>query len=254
MWDPQTYLAFADYRNRPFHELVARIGAVEPRRVVDLGCGPGNLTVTLAERWPNADVQGFDSSPEMIEQARARGVKASVADIADWTPAPDVDVVVSNAALHWLPQYAELLRNWLPALSADAWFAMQVPGNFAEPSHALTRELATESQWKDALSEVVLREKNVVLEPADYASLAASAGCDIDAWETTYLHALQGENPVLEWISGTALRPIRAALDDEQWQRFRAELAPRLRAAYPQRADGTTWFSFRRVFVVAHRR
>jgi trans-aconitate 2-methyltransferase len=128
---------------------------------------------------------------------------------------------------------------------------VQVPGNFTAPSHVLTRELAASPAWASRLAEVVLREDDAVAAPLEYANLLADAGCAVDAWETTYVQPLTGPSPVLEWIAGTALRPIRAALPDAEWERFRASLAPLLDAAYPTRGDGVTWFEFRRVFFVA---
>jgi len=251
VWDPEKYLDYADLRARPFHDLIARIGATSPRRVVDLGCGPGNLTVSLKERWPGAVLECGDSSPEMVESARSRGLDASLLDVRDWSPAPDTDVVVSNAVLQWVPGHASLLRRWVSELPAGAVVAIQVPGNFNAPSHALTRELAASPAWASRLADVVLREDDAVLSPLGYANLLADAGCGVDAWETTYMQPLRGPHAVLEWITGTALRPVRAALPDEEWEQFRAELAPRLDEAYPTRADGTTWFEFRRVFFVA---
>lgn len=247
MWDPAKYLAFADHRSRPFHELVARIAATAPRRVVDLGCGPGNLTETLALRWPDAVIEASDSSAEMVGAARARGLDAHVADVADWKPAPDTDVVVTNAVLQWVPGHPDLLRRWMGELPSGAWLAMQVPGNFDGPSHQLLRELAA-TTWRSEL-DGVLRDESPVLDPAGYADVLAVS--QVDAWETTYLQRLEGEDAVLEWITGTALRPVRAALDDERWAAFRAELAPLLREAYPVRSDGSTWFPFRRIFAVA---
>jgi trans-aconitate 2-methyltransferase len=251
MWDPGKYLAFADHRSRPFFDLVGRVAAEAPRRVVDLGCGPGNLTSSLAGCWPSAVVEASDSSPEMVAAARERGIDASVLDVREWQPAEDTDVVVSNAVLQWVPGHEELLARWVKQLPHGAWLAFQVPGNFDAPSHVRVRELAASARWRDRLAAVVLREDGAVLDPAGYAALLSDAGCVVDAWETTYLQRLTGDDPVLEWITGTALRPIRNALADADWQEFRAELAPRLRADYPQRADGTTWFPFRRVFAVA---
>lgn len=251
MWDPEAYLTYGDLRGRPFHELVARIPAERPRRVVDAGCGPGNLTATLARRWPSARVEAFDSSPEMVEAARAEGIAATVADVVDWTPEPDTDVLVSNATLQWITGHADLLRRWAGLLPSGAWLAMQVPGNFDAPSHVLTRRLAASERWRTRLADVSLRGADAVGAPEDYADLLADAGCTVDAWETTYVQRLEGDDAVLEWISGTALRPIRAALADADWETFRGELAELLAEAYPQRADGTTWFPFRRVFVVA---
>lgn len=251
MWDPTTYLTFADHRGRPFRDLVARIGAEQPRKVVDLGCGPGNQTITLADRWPGAEVEGIDSSPEMVAAARELGVAARVGDVNDWSPSPDTDVVLTNAVLQWVPGHAELLRRWAGQLPSGAWLAMQVPGNFAAPSHALIRQQVESATWRSTLSDLVLREDDAVATPRQYADLLTDAGCQADAWETTYTQLLSGENPVLEWVIGTALRPIKAALDDAGWQAFVDELAPAMRAAYPSRPDGTTWFDFRRVFVAA---
>ncbi|HEX3781409.1 MAG TPA: trans-aconitate 2-methyltransferase [Pseudonocardiaceae bacterium] len=251
MWDPSKYLAFADHRGRPFRELVNRVGASAPRRVVDLGCGPGNLTETLSGRWPSATIEAFDSSPEMVEAAKARGIDAYLADVNTWRPKPDTDVVVTNAVLQWVPGHQDLMRSWVEQLPAGAWLAVQVPGNLNAPSHQAIRDLVATPKWRPALTEVRLREEDAVLRPQGYADLLADAGCTADAWETTYIQQLAGPDPVLEWVTGTALRPIRAALDDDAWQDFRADLAVPLREAYPPRADGTTWFPFRRVFVVA---
>jgi trans-aconitate 2-methyltransferase len=251
MWDPTTYLTFADHRGRPFHDLVARIGADRPRRVVDLGCGPGNQTATLTTRWPDATIEGVDSSAEMVEAARAHGIAARVGDVNEWAPEPDTDVAIANAVLQWVPKHRELLRRWVQQLPSGAWLAMQVPGNFGAPSHVLIREQAESPAWRSALASLVLRADDAVDMPQEYADLLAAAGCQVDAWETTYLQLLTGEDPVLEWVTGTALRPIRAALDDQGWDDFVTQLRPKLRAAYPTRDNGTTWFEFRRVFVVA---
>jgi trans-aconitate 2-methyltransferase len=246
-WDPALYRSFDDHRSRPFHDLVARVGATAPRRVVDAGCGPGHLTSVLGARWPGAVVEAFDASPDMVDAARANGVDAVVRDVVDWTPEPDTDVVVANAVLQWEPTHPQLMRRWADALPAGGWLAVQVPGNFDAPSHVLTRELAAAPPWRNA---VTLRGTETVRDPAGYAELLAPVA-QVDAWETTYLQRLTGDDPVLRWISGTALRPVRDALDDAAYAAFVAELAPRLRAAYPPSVDGSTWFPFRRIFVVA---
>jgi trans-aconitate 2-methyltransferase len=249
-WDPALYLSFDEHRARPFHDLLARVGAENPRRVVDLGCGPGHLTGLLAARWPAAVVAAVDNSPEMVAAARERGIDATLGDVVDWSPTPEIDVVVSNAVLHWVPSHPQLLPRWLAALPAGAWFALQVPGNAAAPSHALVAEQLAEPRWRGSAA---LDEGVRVLDPPGYAELLADSGADVDAWETTYVHRLAGPDPVLRWISSTTLRPVEAALDEQDYARFRDELAPRVRAAYPQRSDGTTWFPFRRVFAVARK-
>lgn len=251
MWDPELYLAFADQRARPFYDLLSRIGAERPRRVADLGCGAGNLTVQLARRWPEAVVEALDSSPEMVAAARERGVDATVADVRDWTPRRDTDVVLSNAAVQWVPEHGDLMVRWAAQLAAGAWIGVQMPGAFETPSHAVVRALARREPYATALRDIPFRVGAVVEAPRHYAELLLDAGCSVDAWESTYVHQLTGEHPVLDWISGTFLLSVRERLDDDAWQQFRRELIPLLADAYPPRPDGTTLFPFRRVFVVA---
>ena len=247
-WDPATYLTFDDHRSRPFHDLLTRIGAIAPRRVVDLGCGPGHLTEVLSARWPDAEIDALDSSPDMVADARRRGVPARQADVRDWHPGARDDVVITNAVLQWVPGHRELLAGWLGEMPSGGWFGMQVPGNHSSPSHELLRQLLASPRWH---GRVELRAEYVVGGLDEYAATLVAAGADADVWETTYLHRLSGVHPVLTWISGTALRPVRDALTDAEWDEFRAELAPMLAEAYPASADGHTWFPFRRLFAVA---
>jgi trans-aconitate 2-methyltransferase len=251
MWNPDVYLAFADHRGRPFFDLTSRVGAEKPRRVVDLGCGPGNLTVTLSQRWPDAVIEAVDSSPEMVDAARDRGVVAAVGEIPAWSPKPDTDVVISNAALQWVPEHAELMIRWAGELPAGAWIAMQVPGNFDAPSHQAVREIARRQPFANSLGDMPWRDEHVVETPSRYADLLTDAGCRVDAWETTYVHQLTGATPVLDWITGTALTQVKSRLSEEAWQQYRQAIIPLLAEAYPTRPDGTTFFPFRRIFVVA---
>ncbi|SDS22649.1 trans-aconitate 2-methyltransferase [Friedmanniella luteola] len=252
VWSPSTYLQFADERGRPFVDLLARVGAEDPATVVDLGCGPGQLTATLARRWPSASVLGVDSSPEMVAQAQEHAdgrVRFVLGDLRTWTPAAPVDVLVSNATLQWVPGHRVLLPRLLAAVRPGGWLAFQVPGNFAEPSHALLHALAADPRYADATRGVA---RPAAADPADYLDDLTALGCTVDAWETTYLHVLAGPDAVFRWISGTGARPVLQALDDEQRPAFEAEYRSRLTAAYPERAGGTV-LPFRRVFVVAQR-
>ncbi|RKO27478.1 trans-aconitate 2-methyltransferase [Pseudarthrobacter phenanthrenivorans] len=256
-WDPEKYIQFGDYRDRPFFDLTGRVRADRPAQVVDLGCGPGNLTATLAERWPDAEVVGVDSSAEMLakagEQAAGKpSLRFQLADIADWKPSADTDVVVSNAALQWVPGHLDMMRHWLDALRPGAWFGLQVPGNFNAPSHALMRELAASTRWESKLG-TVLRGGESVGGPADYLHVLLDAGYWADAWETTYQQVLPGRDAVLEWVRGTALRPALAVLSAEDAADFEAEYAEALRKAYPQTGHGTV-YPFRRVFAVGRKR
>ena len=255
-WHPGTYLRFAGERARPFVELLARVDAASPRTVVDLGCGEGSLTASLAQRWPGARVTGVDSSAEMLAAAEAAAVPGRLAfelgDVRDWTPAGSVDVVVSNAVLQWVPGHPQLLARWAANLPPGGWLAVQVPGNFRAPTHALLADLCTAPEWADRLAAAA-PDPDTVLEPAGYADVLTGAGLAADVWETTYLHVLVGLDPVLTWVRSTVLRPVLARLDDAAAERFTAAYAAALRAAYPPRADGTTVLPFRRVFAVGHR-
>jgi trans-aconitate 2-methyltransferase len=259
MWDPGQYLRFGDERGRPFGDLLARINARAPGLVVDLGCGPGNLTAVLAERWPQAQVLGVDNSPEMISTAKAAAsamasaagpgrLSFALADIRDWQPDRPVDVFVCNAVLQWVPDHLGLLTRWAGLLAPGGWLAVQLPGNFDQPSHAILLDLVRSGRWRPLLGDVSLNRQ--AEDPAAYLDLLARAGCRVDAWETTYLHVLHGDNPVLEWYKGTGLRPVLAALPPERSAEFLAEYAGRAHDAYPPAPYGTV-LPFRRVFVVA---
>ena len=250
-WDPDRYLTYADERGRPFVELLARVDAADPAIVVDLGCGPGNLTALLVERWPGARVVGLDSSAEMIEKARATtpAVDFRVADLRDWaTGADQVDVLVSNATLQWVPGHLELLPDLVARVNPGGWLAFQVPGNFDEPSHTIRAELAAAGAVRRAHGRGRGHRPNSH-DPAVYLDALRGLGCEVDAWETTYLHVLEGEDPVFTWVSGTGARPTLQALPDDLRVRFEEEFKRRLRAAYPDR-DGRVVLPFRRIFVV----
>ncbi|MGI5149073.1 trans-aconitate 2-methyltransferase [Plantactinospora sp. CA-294935] len=267
MWDPASYLRYGDERSRPFHDLLARVAAERPRTVVDLGCGPGHLTATLPARWPTARVVGLDSSPEMIAAATGADPPAgtgpdgrsrvgfAVADARTWSPGPEVDVVVSNAVLQWVPGHEELLLRWARELTPGCWLAVQVPGNFDAASHRALREVAEAPRWRHLVADLLRAAP--VSDAAGYADLLTGANCAVDAWETTYVHQLPAtsgaaDHPVLSWMEGTALRPVRSALRGAgtAWDDFRAALNERLVEAYPVR-HGLVQFPFHRVFFVA---
>lgn len=249
-WDPDRYLAFADERGRPFLDLLQRVGAASPRRVVDLGCGPGNLTALLARRWPDAHVVGVDSSPEMLARARrgeSAGVRFEVGDVRTWEPPGVVDVMVANATYQWVPGHLDLLPRLVQRVAPGGWFAFQVPGNHDAPSHALLHELSADPRFA-AFTEGVARPSSH--DPEVYADALRDLGLVVDAWETTYLHLLGGEDPVFTWISGTGARPTLAALPTPLRDEFVSDYKALLRKAYPPGSHGTV-LPFRRVFVVA---
>jgi trans-aconitate 2-methyltransferase len=256
MWHPGEYSRFGDERSRPFFDLVGRVGAEAPAVVADLGCGPGTLTAALARRWPRAEVRGVDSSADMVEAARAlpdAGPRLSFAlgDVRDWKPDGRVDVIVSSAVLQWVPDHLDVLARWAGFLPAGGWLAFQVPGNFDQPSHRVLGELAGSDRWRPLLAHVRLNRQ--ATDPAEYLDVLAGAGCEADVWETTYLHVLHGDDPVVDWMHGTGMRPVLAALPPDRAAEFVAEYRALVREAYPAASYGTV-FPFRRVFAVAVRR
>lgn len=262
-WDPRQYLRHSTHRTRPFLDLLSRIPALPgggSPRIADMGCGPGNVTTLLADRWPGARITGYDSSREML--AAAAGYAGPTAgggaldfrraDAAVWTPEERFDLIVSNAALQWVPGHADRFPDWLEHLSPGGTLAFQVPGNFTAPSHALLTELCESPRWRSRLGGHGRRYVHI-LSPAGYLEHLTGLGvATVDVWESTYVQLLPGEDPVLDWTKGTALRPILTVLDDDPGaaREFVGQYRDLLRKAYPVGAHGTV-FPFRRIFAVA---
>jgi trans-aconitate 2-methyltransferase len=255
MWNPAQYGKFGSERDRPFFDLLAHVDHPAPREIADLGCGTAHQTAILSDRWPEAHVVGVDDSPEMLAKAareiRAGRLELHLGDLATFQPRAPLDLIVSNAALHRVPDHPSLVPRLVHLLAPGGVLAVQVPSQHAEPSHRLATELAAEPGFADALAGV--RWRTGVLEPRDYLELLAGLGLAVDVWQTTYLHVLAGDDAVLEWLDGTTLRPVYAALTEPLRAEYRAALRARLAAAYPRGPAGTV-FPFRRTFFVAKRR
>ncbi|MDT9696738.1 trans-aconitate 2-methyltransferase [Streptomyces sp. P17] len=254
-WNPAQYLRHAGHRARPFTDLLARVPELpgDRPRIADLGCGPGNVTALLAERWPTARITGYDNSAEMLDKAHVdhggERLDFAHADVRTWVPSEPYDLIISNATLHWVPGHADRFADWIAGLAPGGTFAFQVPGNFDSPSHRLMRELAQGHGLTDAL-----RHDGAVLTPGAYLERLTGLGCAADVWETTYIHLLTGEDPVLDWVKGTGLLPVLSALADDPEARdaFVEEYRVALREAYPAGPHGTP-FPFRRIFAVARK-
>ncbi len=251
-WDPARYLQFEDDRSRPFVDLVARVRS-EPSTIVDLGCGPGHLTQVLRQRWPDATIHGVDSSPEMIRQAVDQNDDAratyELADVGGWEPAAEVDLVVSNALFQWVPDQLDVIGRIAQRIADGGTFALQVPRNYASPSHTLLRDIAAQTPF-DTHTAGLTADRGT--DPMRYLELFSGLGFEVDLWETEYVHLLEGDDPVFAWVSGTGARPYLQALPDDLRPAFEAAYRSALRDAYSQRSWGTA-FPFRRTFVVARR-
>ncbi len=252
-WDPDQYRRFADERSRPFHDLVARVPpGGEIGRVADLGCGSGELTRSLLERWPRAVVIGVDHSPEMLGAASKHAVDGRLSfvagDIAQWQPDAPLDVAIANASLHWVPDHAQLMQRLVAMLAPGGFLAVQVPYNHDEPCHALYDRLRAAPAWAAKLGPP--EPQYATQTPVWYAVTLLSLGCAVDVWETIYHHRLADPGAVVEWVKGTLLRPTLAKLEPDDCARFLAEYRTAIDGAYQPSARGTL-LRYRRLFFVA---
>ncbi len=254
-WSAKQYVAFEDERTRPVRDLVAAIPLPGARRVVDLGCGPGNSTEILAARYPEAEINGLDSSPDMIEAARKRlpALEFGLADIATWSAPDRPDVILANAVLQWLPDHATLMPRLVGTLAPGGCLAVQMPDNLDEPAHRLMREVAAEGPWAAKLSAAAAQR--TARQPAQwYYELLRPHCARLDVWLTVYHHPLaDGPSAVVEWFKGSGLRPFLAPLDETERLAFLERYEARVAQAYPAMADGTVLLPFPRLFIVASR-
>lgn len=250
-WDPKTYLSFGAERTRPAAELLARVPLQTAARVADLGCGPGNSTALLRARWPEAEIDGIDSSVEMLSEARASGLDAHLiqADIAQWTPQAPYDVIYSNAALQWLGNHDTLFPRLLRFLRPGGVLAVQVPRNSDERCDRIIQQAIGDPRWAAKLEGV--RDFWNVHPPETYYDLLAGHTRSLDLWETRYFHALEGDDAVFRWSMGTGLRPFASALDGPLREEFLEHCRLLLGAAYPMLSSGKTIHRFLRLFLVA---
>lgn len=250
-WDPALYLRFADQRLRPALDLLARVDLGAPERVIDLGCGAGNVTAFLKRRWPDAGVVGIDNSQEMLAQARASapGIRWETGDLSTWQPADPVTLLYSNAALHWADRHEHLFPRLARFVAPGGVLAIQMPHQYNAPSHHSGLELARSVRWRDKLQGIA--RASPVADPQQYYDWLAPHVAQLDIWETEYLQCMEGENPVADFTKATFLRQFLDLLDGAERSAFEAEYRELVLRAYPKRDDGRTLFPFRRLFIVA---
>jgi trans-aconitate 2-methyltransferase len=255
VWDANQYLKFADECSRPFFDLLAQVRRQQSGFIVDFGCGTGHLTRMLAERWPTSRVLGIDNSASMLEQARPLSISGRLdfcqANIADWSPDRPIDLIVSNAALQWVAGHDHLIPRLAAMLTRGGTLAVQIPDFFHMPAHAAIDDVAAQPRWKTTLADAGV-PRDSVMPIGSYVERLLALGLEVNAWQTTYIHVLRGENPVLEWFKGTALRPFFALLEPEAAQRFLSDVGRRLQTAYPPTGN-MTLLAFPRLFFVATR-
>lgn len=254
-WSARQYVAFEDERTRPARDLLAAIPGTDVRSAIDIGCGPGNSTELLVERFPNATVRGLDSSTDMIDAARKRlpQVQFDTSDIDTWSESGPFDVIFANAVLQWLPDHANLLPALVNKLAPGGSLAIQMPDNLDEPSHRLMREVAADGPWAGKLAGVA-RQRTEMESASNYYSMLAPQCFRVDVWRTTYHHPLAGgASAVVEWFKGSGLRPILELLDEAERAHYLKQYQTAIERAYPTLADGSVLLPFPRLFIVATR-
>ncbi len=253
-WSARQYLKFEDERTRPPRDLLVQVPLERPRRVVDLGCGPGNSTELLVERFPQSEVVGLDSSPDMLRKARERLPQCSFieADMATWTPEPGTDLLFANAAFQWVPDHTAVLRRLLEALPERGVLAVQMPDNTREPALVFQREVGESGPWS-ANPEVQAAARDDLPPPETYYDLLKPVCAHIDIWHSIYNHVMAGPEGIVEWFKGSSLQPFLSPLDKTAREQFLAAYTERIVKAYKPRFDGKVLLRFPRLFIVAAR-
>ena len=254
-WSAKQYVAFEDERTRPARDLLAAVPSVDARSAIDIGCGPGNSTELLVERFANATVRGVDSSTDMIETARKRlpQVQFDTVDIGTWDESGPFDVIFANALLQWLPDHATLLPALVNKLASGGSLAIQMPDNLNEPSHRLMREVAADGPWASKLADAA-GQRTEMASASDYYSMLRPHCARVDVWRTTYHHPLAGgASGVVEWFKGSGLRPFLEPLDEAEKAQYLKQYLAAIEQAYPTLSDGSVLLPFPRLFLVATR-
>lgn len=254
-WDAKLYLQFANERTQPALDLMTRINNIaEPKRIVDLGCGPGNSTAILRQRWPEANLIGLDNSVEMIEAASKTYPEGKwlLADAATWVTDSPLDIVFSNAALQWVPDHANLFPHLMKQLAPTGVLAVQIPAHYQSPLHQVTLKVAENPLWRQRMEAA--RNALTKESPSFYYDVLQPFASRIDIWETEYFHNMDGPEAILNWFRGTGLRPFLEALETEaEKQEFEHRMLDGYTQAYPRQKDGRVLFPFRRLFITAYR-
>ena len=254
-WNPDLYMQFGNERTQPAIDLISRINLTNPKRIVDCGCGSGNSTAVLRRRWPQAQIIGMDSSPEMLTEAKNSTPNQEwlLDDIKSWRPSSQVDLIFSNAALHWIPDHAELISRLFGQVASGGALAFQIPSVTQSILHSLIHDTANHPEWQDRMiaAKAVLTSETA----AFYYDVLGSKASSIDIWETEYFHVMADHDKVIDWLTSTRLRPFLDCLKTRAEQRkFLSNLHERLLLAFPQQKNGKILFPFRRLFLIAYLR
>lgn len=252
-WNSNLYLRFASERTQPARDLVQRIKLDDPARIIDLGCGPGNSTEVLSQRWPHAHIIGIDNSPEMIYAAQTNYPQRhwTTADMNFWVPSEPLSLIFSNAAIQWLDHHDYHLVRWMNSIESGGAFAFQIPSSNYALVRTIIHQISHAAKWTERLERA--RTSLTMHAPSFYYDVLAPFSCTVELWETEYFHVLPNHAAIIEWMKGTGLRPFLNPLNETEQNEFLAELLHQVEMGYPNQLDGSVLFPFRRMFVIAYR-
>ena len=253
-WNAKHYLKYEQQRTRAANDLVAGIQLDSPSQIVDLGCGPGNSTQLLRNRWPLAKVTGVDHSDTMIAAAKQSYPDQAwcTADIREWSTQTTVDLVYCNAALHWLTDHEAIVPHLFSQVAAGGALAFQIPSHTIPLVRQLIHDVSRDAAWTQRMEGP--RTRLTMQRPQFYYDVLSKAANAVDIWETEYHHVLDSPRAIVDWMASTGLRPFLAALDcDSERANFTSQLQQQVDEAYETRNDGKVLFPFRRTFVIAYR-
>ncbi len=255
-WDPSQYLRFKDERTIPSHDLAEKLTLRAPEEIFDVGCGPGNSTAVLRERYKTAHITGGDLSPDMISRARKDhpdmdfivfDAKTGFDGIHD-----RYDIIFANASLQWVEGHRELVPKMYRALKKDGELAVQIPRQDIHPMHRILREIASRERWIDH-SDIRPRKMNI-LSPEGYYDLLSGLGSEFRIWETVYYHVMGSHEAIIDWYKGAGMRPYFEALDEKMRPGFTAEVLEEVRKEYKKQDDGRILLKFPRLFFIVKKK
>ncbi len=249
-WNSVQYKKFIEQRSQPAKDLAMRILAYNPKKIIDIGCGPGNSTKILHEIYPQASIVGIDSSPNMIAKAKEDNPDLDFCICDALSLVGHYDIIYSNACLHWIPNHQIILPVLMDKLNVGGCLAVQMPYNNEAPLYRIINEIVADSKWGFDNSKLA---NNLTLTVNEYYKILSSCTSSFDIWETKYYHSMPNHRALIEWVKSAKLRPYLDCLSDDKGKELENKIIERAEQEYPVMSDGNIIFEFNRLFFTAKR-
>jgi len=253
-WNPDLYMQFSSERTQPSIDLIGKINQIEPKSIIDIGCGPGNSTQVLVNRWPKSQITGLDSSTAMIKKAKQDYPNQEwiVADALTYNPEIKYDIIFSNAVIQWIPNHEKLLTKFHENLTDNGIIAIQIPLFWDMPLGQIINNTAKDDRWKTKTESV--SNLFTIHDYSFYFDQLSELFNSIEMWETHYMHILNSHIAILEMMRSTGLKPCLERLDDDsEKNKFEEEVLKKIRNAYPIQKNGKVLLPFKRLFFIGYK-